>query len=208
MMTHIEGPIVDSFYDMSLASWHNELKPPLPSYNSPAALGGLPSFQQQSHRGMFNPDGTVRTQQQSRGAAFNQDSRPSDQSTLGAQPGGLSAGQQTSVLADGNQIGYEGQDTTAGGKARELPDVVQEAQNTSLPEHTEKDPHYDPDIASEVTRAQSVLTPRAGETRMGAITRHLSTSPNGFHAGCFGSHFTRHDHSTRYQRQCARMCTW
>lgn len=166
---------MDSFYDMSLASWHNELKPPLPSYNSPAALGGLPSFTQQSHNSMFNPDGTPRVQQQSRGDMINPASRHHDQSEVGRQSGGISAGQQTSVLANGNQIGYKGQDTSGGGKARELPSIVQDAQNTSLPEHTAKDPHYDPDIASEVTRAQSVLTPRAGETRMSAATRHLST---------------------------------
>lgn len=174
MMTHIEGPIVDSFYDMSLASWHNELKPPLPSYNSPAALGGLPSFQQQSHSSMFDTDGRPRVQQQFRGGIINAATRHPDQSQIGARSGGISAGQQTSVLANGNEIGYEGQDTTGGGRARELPDIVQDAQSTSLPEHTAKDPHYDPDIASEVTRAQSVLTPRAGETRMSAVTRHLS----------------------------------
>ena len=175
MMTHIEGPIVDSFYDMSLASWHNELKPPLPSYSSPAALGGLPSFQQQSHSSMFSSDGTPRVQQQSRGDTISPAGGNLGQSELGGQPVGTSAGQDNSVLANGNQIGYEGQDITGRGEARELPDIVEDAQNTSLPEHTAKDPHYDPDIASEVTRTQSVLTPRAGETRMGAITRHLST---------------------------------
>lgn len=181
MMTHIEGPIVDSFYDMSLASWHNELKPPLPSYNSPAALGGLPSFQQQSHSSMFDTDGKPSVQQQSRGDMVNPATRHPDQSQLGAHSGGLSAGQQTSVLANGNEIWHEGQDTTGGGRARELPDIVQDAQNTSLPEHTAKDPHYDPDIASEVARAQSVLTPRARETRMSAVTRHLSTCISGRH---------------------------
>ena len=30
MMTHIEGPIVDAFYDMSLLSWAEALQPPLP----------------------------------------------------------------------------------------------------------------------------------------------------------------------------------
>jgi len=30
MMTHIEGPIVDAFYDMSLLSWANVLEPALP----------------------------------------------------------------------------------------------------------------------------------------------------------------------------------
>lgn len=30
MMTHLEGPIVDSFYDMALFSWGERLNPPLP----------------------------------------------------------------------------------------------------------------------------------------------------------------------------------
>lgn len=30
MMTHIEGPIVDSFYDMCLLSWGEAFQPPLP----------------------------------------------------------------------------------------------------------------------------------------------------------------------------------
>ncbi|EOD46967.1 putative phospholipase d active site motif protein [Neofusicoccum parvum UCRNP2] len=35
MMTHLEGPIVDSLYDMALLTWHDELKPPLPLVGSP-----------------------------------------------------------------------------------------------------------------------------------------------------------------------------
>ncbi|KAL2262262.1 hypothetical protein VTK26DRAFT_1944 [Humicola hyalothermophila] len=37
MLVHLEGPIVDSLYDMALISWHKKLDPPLPSYKSPAA---------------------------------------------------------------------------------------------------------------------------------------------------------------------------
>ncbi|MBW0496992.1 hypothetical protein O181_036707 [Austropuccinia psidii MF-1] len=33
MMIHLEGPIVESFYDMFLISWSNHLKPPLPLLN-------------------------------------------------------------------------------------------------------------------------------------------------------------------------------
>lgn len=44
MMVHLEGPIVDSFYDMALISWHKKLDPPLPSHNTPAAQGELSSF--------------------------------------------------------------------------------------------------------------------------------------------------------------------
>jgi phosphatidylserine/phosphatidylglycerophosphate/cardiolipin synthase-like enzyme len=41
MLVHLEGPIVDSLYDMALISWHKRLNPPLPSHKSPAAQGGL-----------------------------------------------------------------------------------------------------------------------------------------------------------------------
>jgi hypothetical protein len=41
MMTQFEGPIVDSFYEVALISWHNALKPPLPLLDRPAA--GLPT---------------------------------------------------------------------------------------------------------------------------------------------------------------------
>ena len=157
MMTHIEGPIVDSFYDMSLISWHNQMKPPLPSHNFPAATGGLPSFESQTHSHMFNLDGTLRDHTMSNG------STPATQSHRGQ-----------SVLADGAQGGFEGQDTSSGGDARTLEEVTRDGNARSLPEHTSKDPHYDPDIAAEVTRAQSVLSPRGSETRMNAITRHLS----------------------------------
>lgn len=53
MMIQLEGPIVDSLYDMALISWHKALEPPLPSYNSPAAQGGIGSFGETSHDEMF-----------------------------------------------------------------------------------------------------------------------------------------------------------
>jgi hypothetical protein len=43
-----------------------------------------------------------------------------------------------------------------------------------LPEHTTQDPHYDPDVASEIQRVQSALSPLPGESIVHAVTRHLS----------------------------------
>lgn len=43
MMTHVEGPIVDSIYDTALITWNNRIKPPLPSSHNPATQGGLPT---------------------------------------------------------------------------------------------------------------------------------------------------------------------
>lgn len=59
MMVHMEGPIVDSLYDMALISWHKRLEPPLPSHNSPAAQGGISSFTE-SHVAVFGPSGSIR----------------------------------------------------------------------------------------------------------------------------------------------------
>jgi len=47
MMTHVEGPIVDSIYDTALITWNNHLNPPLPSHNAPATEGGLPTSGQE-----------------------------------------------------------------------------------------------------------------------------------------------------------------
>lgn len=44
MMVHVEGPIVDSFYDTALISWGKELDPPLPMMNSPAAAAPVSCF--------------------------------------------------------------------------------------------------------------------------------------------------------------------
>lgn len=43
MMTHLEGPIVDSFYDMALMSWDRKMEPPLPTRNTPAAAASYDS---------------------------------------------------------------------------------------------------------------------------------------------------------------------
>lgn len=59
MMVHMEGPIVDSMYDMALISWHKRLEPPLPSHNSPAAQGGLSCFNE-AHAGVFERNGSIR----------------------------------------------------------------------------------------------------------------------------------------------------
>lgn len=58
MMVHMEGPIVDSMYDMALISWHKHLEPPLPSHNSPASQGGASSFTE-AHASAFGPTGSI-----------------------------------------------------------------------------------------------------------------------------------------------------
>jgi hypothetical protein len=60
MMTHLEGPIVDSLYDMALISWHKKLEPPLPSHNSPAVQGGIGSFEDRNYQNIFGHDGSIK----------------------------------------------------------------------------------------------------------------------------------------------------
>ena len=153
-MTHLEGPIVDSFYDVCLTSWHKEFKPPLPCHNSPAAPGGFPSFEQASHSRMFDENGNVHTELH--GDGLN--------------------GQQTLTLGHGSQGASEGIDQRSSNNALNLASVVSDGTGDRLPEHTAIDPHYDVDIVAEVRRSQSVLKPREGESRMNCVTRHLNTT--------------------------------
>ncbi|KAF3391440.1 hypothetical protein F1880_007432 [Penicillium rolfsii] len=48
MLSHIEGPIVDSFYDAALLSWGKPLDPPLPLLNSPATNAPIPCHEARS----------------------------------------------------------------------------------------------------------------------------------------------------------------
>ncbi|KAF2714268.1 hypothetical protein K504DRAFT_473363 [Pleomassaria siparia CBS 279.74] len=115
MMTHLEGPIVDSLYDTALLSWEKEMKPPLPCLHTPALAGGRSTFDDPSFQQLFEKNDM----------------------------------------------------------ARDSP-MHSENHNTNLPMHAPGDPHYDSDIASEIRRLQSNLTPKAGETQMQPITRHLN----------------------------------
>ncbi|RMD40136.1 hypothetical protein DV735_g4993, partial [Chaetothyriales sp. CBS 134920] len=49
MMCQFEGDIVDSIYDTALISWHNQLKPPFPSLDTPSRGSELPSFNLPQH---------------------------------------------------------------------------------------------------------------------------------------------------------------
>lgn len=125
MMVQVEGPIVDSFYDMAIITWEKPFDPPLPMLGSPAADVPPPTF----------------------------------------------STQQTTQEADENV-------------------------NEPPPEHTTKDPHYDPDIGSEAKKVNGTLEPRGNETRTEAVTRHLSmfTSPYSLYSDPLT--FYRYDTST------------
>ena len=44
MMVHLEGPIVEGFYDMALLSWNNALNPPLPLLNHPPNYSDMQEY--------------------------------------------------------------------------------------------------------------------------------------------------------------------
>ncbi|KAM3069423.1 hypothetical protein ACMFMF_008640 [Clarireedia jacksonii] len=278
MMTHLEGPIVDSLYDMALISWHKKFEPSLPSRNSPAAQGGLSSFKNKSHDDMFAPNGSIRghsaivhPNKMKEQQAYSYEPRATNQS--GVVPQDLSStsnGKKSPDVLTGpsttesiihpveqtnsmngtgegvNDIQLNNKENTEHGfqnkdlKTREIisenaravattgdtehivhttnengseqvspkehnfdshgpngPDIeTQEFLNAGaqvlpqsqierpspsenlLPEHTTNDPHYDVDIAGEVARVQTAVSPKSGESRIQAVTRHLNHTKN------------------------------
>jgi hypothetical protein len=131
MMTHIEGPIVDSLYDTALLSWEKEFKPALPCLKSPAIQTGFSTFNDASFHAMF------------------------DEQHLKTQNGNGHLNGEEHVNKD---------------------DVVKEDSNENgvLPMHAPGDPHYDPNIAAEIRRLTSNLTPSPGQPLIAPVNRHLS----------------------------------
>lgn len=94
------------------------------------------------------------------GSAFH--SQLPSSSTLATQ-GGLSAQTQEPLFTDR-------------GSGREQSQVVSDGQEAHLVEHMPGNPHYDPDLASEITRIQSVYSPRPHETLLQAANRRLNVA--------------------------------
>lgn len=116
-MTQLEGPIVDSLYDMALLSWHEQLKPELPLLQgAPPRDQVLTTFQTQSFLDLAKDFPVTITQ------------------------------------------------------------LAQEMNNRGerLPSHNPGNPHWDDDLAGEMLRMQSVLTPSKNEQLMDLVAAHLS----------------------------------
>lgn len=60
MMSHVEGPIVDSVWETFLVSWHNKLDPALPCRDTTAASKPPPTYQDDTFKHLFEPDGSYR----------------------------------------------------------------------------------------------------------------------------------------------------
>lgn len=171
MMIHLEGAIVDSFYDMALITWSNALKPPLPCLDSPAALDNLGSFEQNTHKTLFNEDGSVR--------GYTTIKKPGRPAYGNESAGGHASAEnrETSIPLQQNGSDQPSDPTTTNGEAPAAGFQNQD-QRERLPEHTPDDPHYDVDIAAEATRVQSVISPTGSESHMNAVTRQLNYTKN------------------------------
>nr|GAT53340.1 predicted protein [Mycena chlorophos] len=169
MMIHLEGPIVDSLYDMALISWHLPLYPLLPSNDHPEVEGGV-GFDE------VNPDEIAK-------------GPTTIESITHSHP--VSSSQQNEAAADeaaaGNTLPQKARGPDEATKAW-LGLGVQAMSNAQiahpspednpLPEHTGQDPHYDVDIAGEIARVQTSVSPKPGLTRMEAVTAHLNHTRN------------------------------
>ncbi|KAJ7043148.1 hypothetical protein C8F04DRAFT_1073827 [Mycena alexandri] len=181
MMTHLEGPIVDSLYDMALISWSKKLTPTLPSADQPEMDGGLGEDLAGEESGENRAD--VLT-------------GPTTVESV-VHPVGQSSSQANEAVTDNkstDQLNYQGQvkgpdeatkaflySGTQGVSAAQIAHPSPEG--ALLPEHTADDPHYDTDIAGEIARVQTAVSPKPGETRMEAITKHLNHTKNPGFAG-------------------------
>ncbi|KAK1836892.1 hypothetical protein QBC39DRAFT_403003 [Podospora conica] len=183
MMIRLEGPIVDSMYDVALLSWHKQLEPPLPSSSSPAARGGLGPW---TNGKAIAPD-TSKENGPSRDEILTGPSkpesiihpRPTNQATSSTPseaqthlrsdtPNGAPDAQAETYLNRGHQTLSESrvQHPSPG------------PSHTRLEEHSNEHPYYDDDIAGEVSRVQTHVSPKDGESRMQAVGRLLDHSIN------------------------------
>ncbi|KAJ7118728.1 hypothetical protein C8R44DRAFT_181495 [Mycena epipterygia] len=179
MMTHLEGPIVDSLYDMALISWHLKLTPKLPSRDHPEVEGGL------------GPIGDETTTEESGDNRADVDTGPSTVESV-VHPVGMSSSQANEAMSadkPNDQVNHQSQvkgpdePTKAflysGKQAVSAAQIAHPSpEGAPLPEHTTDDPHYDTDIAGEIARVQTAVSPAPGVTRMEAITKHLNHTKN------------------------------
>ncbi|KAI0872686.1 phospholipase D/nuclease [Hypoxylon argillaceum] len=159
MMVQVEGPIVDSLYDMAMISWHKKLDPPLPCLHSPATGAADPVSFNANYANIFSAAGSIN----GHSVVVDPAKMPS------REPYGVEAAAGNNGLASpANDSGFA---------------EPSSASNTSetLLEHTTDDPHYDNDIAGEVFRVQAAVSAKPGETVMQAVTRHLNhTNSEGY----------------------------
>ncbi|KAK0643811.1 hypothetical protein B0T16DRAFT_392277 [Cercophora newfieldiana] len=203
MMVHLEGPIVDSLYDMALISWHKKLEPPLPSHDAPAAQGGLGSWPDASgpapdgtpegngkapEPGVVSSTGQVESNDRDRADVLTGPSttnstihpHPSQDGSPTGAPIGTGSHLRSDApngALDEQAEGYLNKGEQALPKAR-MQHPSPGPRDSRLHEHNIETPHYDDDIAGGVARIQTDVSPKPGETRMQAVSRLLNHTTN------------------------------
>ena len=207
MMIHLEGPIVDSMYDVALLSWHKQLEPPLPSSNSPATKGGLGASPKETTADVSATTPGLHVQQKAEGGGrvlAGPDEGPTkngpghDEILTGpSKPESIihpqfTADATSSLPSEGhthprsenpNGAPDTPTETYLDGGDQALPESrVQHPSpgpsGSRLEEHSNEHRYYDDDIAAEVNRIQTEVSPKEGESRMEAIGRLLDHSIN------------------------------
>ncbi|KAF7294769.1 hypothetical protein MIND_01014400 [Mycena indigotica] len=167
MMIHLEGPIVESLYDMALISWHLPLAPLMPS-NEDAESDDEPDPAGDENRtdAETGPT-TVESVVHPVSSSQMNEAVQADMSGAASQSKSKGPDEATKAwLACGVQ---------AIGKAQI---AHPSPEDSPLPEHTTNDPHYDVDIAGEIARVQTAVSPKPSLTRMEAVTAHLNHTKN------------------------------
>ncbi|KAI0416883.1 hypothetical protein F5X98DRAFT_364108 [Xylaria grammica] len=175
MMVQVEGPIVNSLYDVAMISWHKKLEPPLPSLCSPVNVTDWTSFGA-NYADIFSSTGSIK----GHSAVVDPSKMPL------RKPYGVEA-----IIVDGELAGAASRTSSieAPGKEFTIPNHLEDdtgklkqlEQNLTgevLAEHSTEEPHYDSDLAGEVFRVQGVVSARPDETAMQAVTRHLNHTTN------------------------------
>ncbi|KAI0817735.1 hypothetical protein GGR55DRAFT_621766 [Xylaria sp. FL0064] len=172
MMVQVEGPVVDSLYDTAMISWHKKLDPPLPSLTSPGVEAtdgtGFPANPAE----IFSSTGSIK----GHSAIVDPSKMPL------RKPYGVEATRVDSGPPDTRGRATSAETSGKGSSAvhsqsgpRNLGNLEQ---NSTLPEHTADDSHYDSTLAGEVLRVQGVISPKPDESAMQAVTRHLNHTIN------------------------------
>ncbi|KAI1757348.1 phospholipase D/nuclease [Xylaria castorea] len=201
MMVQVEGPIVDSLYDVAMISWHKKLDPPMPCLHSPAASATESTSFGASHTKLFSSTGSIEGH-----SAVVDPAKMSPRNPYGVEASAVDHGQNSSVEASAEAHNASSplkgelikpQESEQNPLASEQPcagtgGVSSEAQNaSSVPavqppsqthetwlEHTTDDPQYDNDLAGEVSRIQASISAKPNENAMQAVTRHLNHTKN------------------------------
>ncbi|KAM0328186.1 hypothetical protein ACHAQA_005593 [Verticillium albo-atrum] len=198
MAVQMEGPIVDSLYDMALITWSMSLGRGMPMIGSAAAAEekNLPSWTK-DWDAQFAEGGKLRgfdvvvdpakmTWKEQFGKPEELQEGPTNGHAVGGVASVDGAGQPSPAGLDGvNGISETSpaDASVSNGTPRGVPNGATSESDTelsglptdaSLPEHTHDSPHYDSSTSAEILRLQTSLRPSPTEDLYAPITRHLN----------------------------------